>query len=71
MNSLTNDCTNLHDYDDLSVTYEIAESNLNFPWNWESLSENPSVPSKIVIINQKVAWNWYMLSLNPSTHQKL
>ena len=40
--------------------------NMDKPWNWDGLSENPSITCEIVEANPDKPWDWFWLSSNPS-----
>ena len=40
--------------------------NIDKPWDWDSLSLNPSITWEIVEANPDKPWNWDCLSMNPS-----
>ena len=41
---------------------ENVRNNLDSPWNWEKLSENPNVIMKMVNMYPNKDWNWEALS---------
>ena len=44
--------------------WKFIEDNLNKPWNWDRLSQNPNITFDIVQSHPDKPWNWVNLSRN-------
>ena len=47
-----------------NFSWEIAEKNLDYPWNWNNLSGDPNINLEFVERNSDKPWNWIVLSRN-------
>jgi hypothetical protein len=51
---------------------DMLKSNINLPWDFKGLSENPNITIDIVKSNIHLPWNWKELSKNPNIlHREL
>ena len=49
-----------------NITMEIIEKHPNKPWDWESISRNPSITMEMIEKYPDKPWNWHTISRNPS-----
>jgi len=45
--------------------------NINLPWNWGGLSENPNITIADILQNKVLPWDWYWMSNNEFIHNKI
>ena len=48
-----------------NITWDIVRDNLDKPWDWDSLSYNPTITLDIKE-NPEKPWDWYSLSRHPT-----
>ena len=46
--------------------WKFIENNIDKPWDWKWLSQNPNITFDIILAHPDKSWNWYWLSLNPN-----